>query len=66
MTSSMIEVEKTYKVTLTEEQLRYLYLILDSKNLSGTVINPFYHKLKEIYDNQRNEDLDEIYYKYEQ
>lgn len=46
----MIEVEKTYKVTLTEEQLRYLYLILDSKDVSGTVINPFYHKLKEIYD----------------
>ncbi len=60
----MIEVHKTYKVTLTEEQLRYLYLILDSKDVSGTVINPLYHKLKEIYDNQRNEDLDEVYSNY--
>lgn len=60
----MIEVEKTYKVTLTEDQLRYLYLILDSKDVRGTVINPLYHKLKEIYDNQRNEDLDEVYHNY--
>ena len=62
----MIEVEKTYKVTLTEEQLRHLYLILDSRsgNVIGTVINPLYHKLKEIYDNQRNEDLDEVYHNY--
>lgn len=53
----MIEVEKAYKVTLTEEQLRYLYLILDSKDVSGTVINPLYHKLKEIY-------VDEVVDKY--
>lgn len=62
----MIEVKKIYKVTLTEEQLRYLYLILDSRssNVIGTVINPLYHKLKEIYDSQRNEDLDEVYSDY--
>jgi hypothetical protein len=46
-----IEIEKTYKIAFTEEQLRGLYSILDRNvdDLRGTDLNPIYHDIKNIF-----------------
>ena len=46
-----IEIERTYKITFTEEQLRQLYNILDRNinDLRGTELNPIYYDIKNIF-----------------
>jgi hypothetical protein len=54
----MIEIEKHYKLTLSEEQGRQLHLLLqDAKDLGELHINgrfpelrPLYNELKELFD----------------
>lgn len=48
-----IEIEKTYKIAFTEEQLRELYIILDQNvsDLRGTDLNPIYYDIKNIFKN---------------
>jgi hypothetical protein len=55
----MIEIEKQYKLTLTEQQVRQLYqLLLDAKDVGNFHIDgrfpelrPLYNELKELFDN---------------
>jgi hypothetical protein len=44
----MIEIEKTYKITFTEEQLRELYNILERNvnDLRGTALISIYHDIQ--------------------
>ena len=46
-----IEIEKTYKITFTEEQLQELFNLLDrnANDLRGTALNPIYYELKDHY-----------------
>ena len=47
----MIEIETTYKITFTDEQLRQLYNLLDtrSNDLGGTALNSIYRDLKDTF-----------------
>ena len=47
----MIEVEKTYKITFTDEQLRQLFnlLVLNADDFRGAVLNSIFHELKDLY-----------------
>ncbi len=47
----MIEIERTYKITFTEEQLRQLYDLLDTRSneLGGTALNSIYRDLKDTF-----------------
>ncbi len=46
-----IEIETTYKIKFTEEQLRQLFIILDrsSNDLRGMELIPIYHEIKDIF-----------------
>ena len=48
----MIEIEKTYKITFTEEQLHELYTFLDRNDdkLKGTGLNAILKELEGIFD----------------
>jgi hypothetical protein len=47
----MIEIEKTYKITFTDEQLQELFnlLVRNANDLRGTALNSIYHELKDLY-----------------
>jgi len=47
----MIEIEKTYKITFTEEQLRELLRVLvrSTNDVRGTALNSIYYELKDLY-----------------
>ena len=47
----MIEIEKTYKITFTDEQLRQLFnlLVLNADDFRGRALNSIYHELKDHY-----------------
>ena len=47
-----IEIEKTYKITFSDEQLQELFnlLVRNANDLRGTALNPIYYELKDIYD----------------
>jgi hypothetical protein len=47
----MIEIEKTYKITFSDEQLQELFnlLVRNANDLRGTALNPIYYELKDIY-----------------
>jgi hypothetical protein len=46
-----IEIEKTYKIAFTEEQLRELFnlLVRNADDLRGTALNPIYYDIKNIF-----------------
>ena len=47
----MIEIEKTYRITFTEEQLQALYNLLhcqDVNDLRKTSLTSIYHEIKDI------------------
>ena len=47
----MIEIEKTYKITFTEEQLRELFdfLARNADDFRGAALNSIFHELKDHY-----------------
>lgn len=46
-----IEIEKTYKITFTDQQLFQLYdiLVRNDNDVRGTALNSIYHELKDLY-----------------
>jgi hypothetical protein len=47
----MIEIEKTYRITFTDEQLSELFSLLyrNANDLKGTALNSIYYELKDLY-----------------
>ncbi len=47
----MIEIEKPYKITFSDEQLQELFnlLVRNANDLRGTALNPIYYELKDHY-----------------
>jgi hypothetical protein len=47
----MIEIQKNYKLTLTEDQAKQLYWILKDRKLEGdNDLKLVYHELKKLFD----------------